>query len=515
MCADFVAPQFQNPDFLGSYIRGQQSGMQAAAFPGQMQLQGQQVQSGQLNLDMLRQMMQLRSQAYQDYRQTMGGFSQPSGTQSTQTGNQPGAPTAGIENGPQASVSGDSQPAAESPNPLAPYLDPRRIAGNAALGSFNAFLNGKDPNEPISAGLKLEGEARDYQLKSAQIRSQLQGSPLSVLQAFSSNPNAGAALTKNPQMFSQWTQIAQKYGLDPQDLSNINVQMGATMAANEARRALQLPPLPMPVGYRDVNGPYGEHGQVQIGGETPGKETEVTAQKPPSYSPEVGYNPKTGQKSVSLLQTSPGGLQSGFGGPSAGGPQAGGGVGSVRPPTDIGYTAPGAPETKAAMFASEMRAGLNTLNKMETNGFTLSPKTRTLLINAATSEDEGVMRQFLSQEALTHMSKDEQTYISALMPMLQAAGHDQSGARLTTSQVRQNIESLLPIDVKNREALDQVRQNRQGFYVGLLGQAGSAIQLPQYKGTLGSDLQNAQEPAATKTIGNATYVKRNGKWYHK
>ena len=93
------------------------------------------------------------------------------------------------------------------------------------------------------------------------------------------------------------------------------------------------------------------------------------------------------------------------------------------------------------------------------------------------------------------MTPQEQTYVAALMPMLQAAGHDQSGARLTTCQVRQNVESLLPIDVNNREALDQVRQNRQGFYTGLLTQAGAAAQLPQYKNTLGSDLKNAQQPS--------------------
>jgi hypothetical protein len=150
------------------------------------------------------------------------------------------------------------------------------------------------------------------------------------------------------------------------------------------------------------------------------------------------------------------------------------------------------------MFGSEMRSGMNTLNKLETQGINLSPAARTAFLSAATSEDTGSLHLLLSQEALAHgITPKDQTYMAALMPMLQAAGHDQSGARLSTSQVRQNIESMLPIDVKNKESMDQIRQNRQGFYVGLLGQAGSSIQLPQYKNTLGADLKQAQGAAQT------------------
>ena len=185
---------------------------------------------------------------------------------------------------------------------------------------------------------------------------------------------------------------------------------------------------------------------------------------------------------------------------TAGGGTPAGGV-------NLGMKAPTDPELKAAMFGSEMRSGMNTLTKMESQGFSLSPGTRTLLINAATSEDEGALKQFGSQLMLKHMSPQEQTYVAALMPMLQAAGHDQSGARLTTSQVRQNIESLLPVDVKNKDAMQQVNANRQGFYVGLLGQAGAAAQLPQYKNSLGSDLTKAQTQAQSAPPAALQYLK--------
>ena len=48
--ADFYPAQFQNPDFLGQYLRGQQGAQQAQAFPGAMQLQGQAIQGGDIDL---------------------------------------------------------------------------------------------------------------------------------------------------------------------------------------------------------------------------------------------------------------------------------------------------------------------------------------------------------------------------------------------------------------------------------------------------------------------------------
>ena len=72
---------------------------------------------------------------------------------------------------------------------------------------------------------------------------------------------------------------------------------------------------------------------------------------------------------------------------------------------------------------------MNMLNWMEGSGFNLSPKARAMIMSAATSEDSGALSQLLNQEAMVHgMTPQEQTYTAALMPVLQAAGHDQSGA---------------------------------------------------------------------------------------
>jgi hypothetical protein len=147
---------------------------------------------------------------------------------------------------------------------------------------------------------------------------------------------------------------------------------------------------------------------------------------------------------------------------------------------------------------------------MEAGGYLLSPAARTVAINMATEENPGIIKQFVSQQiAAKGLSAKDQTYLTAMMPLLQAAGHDQSGARLSTSQIRQNIESMLPLGT-SKEQLEQVHQNRQGFYIGALTQAGSAAQLPQYKGTLGADLAQAQGTHGQSALGSGQSINING-----
>jgi hypothetical protein len=252
----------------------------------------------------------------------------------------------------------------------------------------------------------------------------------------------------------------------------------------------------MPAQMINESGPYGERDQTDP---LTGKKTVLAARDIPTATQEKVYDPQTGTTTLRGIKT--GGLTAGgapvAGGPAvlgaAGGPGGSGGGGSDR---NLGYPAPTAPEAKAAMFGSEMRSGLKTMQQLESQGFTLSPAQRTAVIHAATSEDPSALSQLLSQEGLVHaMGPQGQTYMAALMPMLQAAGHDQSGARLSTAQIRQNLESLLPIDVNNKASLAQVNANRAGFYAGILTQAGSAVRLPQYANTLASDLKGIQQGA--------------------
>ena len=196
------------------------------------------------------------------------------------------------------------------------------------------------------------------------------------------------------------------------------------------------------------------------------------------------------------------------GGVTAMGPRPSGPIGlayDTKPPdTDM---------RKAAELANYMRSGLNGLRQLENQGYELSRKARALIINASTSEDSKFFPQLVSQwSAKNLLTKNDQTYMAALMPVLQAAGHSLAGARLTLGQVRQNFESLVPVDNKNQQSMAQINQNRQNYYQGLLGEAGNALRLPQYSAAL-NDFQKLGP--VTKVIGGKTYYKIGGKVYAK
>lgn len=492
--ADFVAPQFQYPDMMQSLLRGQTAAIQSKMAPGAYAEQQQGLQAGALNLAQLRQMMSMNQQAFQGYQQTMAGLNgQPNGTQPTQTGNAPGGSDGGTQNGPQGAVAAPQSPQ----DPLAALLDPRRITANAAYGSLRNFMSGKDPNQPLADAVKLQAEARDSAIKTAQIQANIPSpnNPMPMLKSFAGmDPqSAGQALLNNPQIMAQWPKMAQQYGVDPFDKTKIPYV--AALEYNQRGGPLGLS-VDVPQQLKNVNLGQGE--VAQIDQKTGKKVGDLVDRQTPTFSMVDKWNPDTGKTEQVPVQSGgygmqgvgPGGNTVAVGGATSKYPAAAASIGF-----DKGFKAPTDPELKAAMFGSEMRSGLQTLTKMESGGFNLTPAERTAFINAATSEDPGAIHQFFSQEYLSKMSPKAQTYMAALMPMLQAAGHDQSGARLTTSQVRQNIESLLPIDVKNPEAMAQINKNRQGFYMGLLGQAGSSTQLPQYKSTLGADLKQAQSGA--------------------
>lgn len=488
--AEFVAPQFQNPDFLGSYIRGQQSGQSAASFPGAMELQNQQVQSGQLGLQQLQ--MALKSQqTLQDFAmQNLNGQSSQGGASAG--GNSSG----GIQNGPQGSVS--SQPARTNGDGYSPSdyngMIPSAAGSQLSPGTMNAIglLGGNKMLEGIQANQKLQQENRAAQMQVAQMKA---AGPLNVMDSVADSPNPSRMVMNNPSILAQWPQIAQHMGFDPvKDFDDQHIRLAALYGGNQIRTQVGIAPRELPTPL--VNTPIGTAGEVaQVNALTGKKEGDLVEAQHPTFTLKSVWDPSTGKMKDVPVQTGGYGM-SGVGptgnvvtnGPAGKFPASAAALGF-----DAGFEAPKDPQLKAAMFGSEMRSGLGTLDKLEGQGLNLSPATRTAFISAATSEDTGALHLLFGQEALVHgITPKEQTYMAALMPMLQAAGHDQSGARLTTSQVRQNLESLVPIDVHNKDALQQVQANRKGFYQGLLTQAGSATQLPQYRTTLGADLKQAQ-----------------------
>ena len=490
--ADFYAPQFNPPpNLLASYLQGQMA-------PLQMQQAQQQVQQGGLQIDQLRLALQ-NQRMYQQYAQGLIGTpgSQANGAQSA------AGPTGGVQNGPQSGVS-------QTPNSGASMSGSYDGSGGGyAPGGYTpstlqalAILRGDDP-------LKTAQGIQDYQVQQRKLQAQ---GPLSLLDSVSGSPHADVVIKNNPSLQQMWVKGAPQLGLNPfTDLTPANARSVATFMYNNVAGGAGLPPKPMPVQLQNVDLGQGETGQINpITGK---KEGDLTERRPPTYTLVDKYDPATNSTIKVPVQT--GGVGMGGVNPSSG-VTTGGAVPGSAPGFNMGQKAPDDANLKAAMFATEMRSGMNTLNRMEGSGFNLSPKARAMIMSAATSEDSGALSQLLNQEAMVHgMTPQEQTYTAALMPVLQAAGHDQSGARLTTSQIRQNVESLLPVDVGNKEALAQIHQNRQGFYNGLLTQAGSAAQLPQFKGTIGADLAQAQESGKQelKVIGGKTYFRQGGKWY--
>ena len=232
--ADFYAPQFQYPDMLRSAALGQQMGLQKALAPGELQGQQQQLQTGQLNLDMLKQMMGFRQSAMQNYI----GATQPGPDGPMQTGQQPGAPTGGIQNGPQGAVS-------QSSDPLAPFLDPRRVNAGVAMGQLNALMNGKDPNEAVAKAQELQKNAMENDIQRRKIQAQ---GPMDLAESVASDPNADQIIKNNPSLQQQWIALAPRLGLDPfKDLTAANARRVATFGYNQLGAGIPgFTPKPMP-----------------------------------------------------------------------------------------------------------------------------------------------------------------------------------------------------------------------------------------------------------------------------
>lgn len=471
-----AAQQIQQPDIYGSYLRGQMA-------PYQVQGAQQQVEQGGLQLAQLRLALQ-NQQTYRDVAlnalEQQGALGAPTGGQNAATS------TGGIQNGPQSAVS--SQPYNGSVSGMSPstlmaleYLKP----------------GGGDP-------LKTAQGVQEYQIKQRQL--QVQG-PMALADTVSTSPNADVLIRNNPGLQQQWLEIAPKLGLDPfRDLTPANARKAAIFGYNQLAGSAGLPPKAMPTELANVNLGQGE--VAQINKLTGKKEGDLIERQTPTFTLKDIYDPNTQRTRAVAIQT--GGYGMAGTNPSApGGASAGQGV-------DLGVKEPSQENLKNAEMAVYMRSGLRGVQQLESQGYELSPRARALIIDAATNEGEGLTRQYLSQVAVKNgLSQKDQTYMASLMPMLQAAGHSMAGAKLTLGQVRQNFESLIPVDITNKAAMAKVNESRNNYYTGLLSQSGPAVELPQYQNTLKADLTTAQQQATgvSKTIGGKTYVKRNGKWY--
>lgn len=490
--ADFVVPQSgmnAPPDVLAAYLRGQMA-------PGNLMQQQQQIaggnqslQAGALNLQQLQQAMkfnQFKNNVLMNaIPQGLGGSAPNGGTQDASSQS---APTGGIQNGPQGSVSAPSVP---GQSPLQANGDQSPwTAGGPNIPTIS-------PGSRMAIGLlapemaKGMDEAQAASLKNAQIQSSQPGTPLSVLRALASDPNSDQMLMNNPQLLAHWPAVARQFGADPTQINPINVRRVATLAANQQLNALQLPPLPMPEHYGPVTaGSYGQQTQTE---DSSGKVSEVAPRVVPTFSMEKSYDPTTGHNVGNLVRTggldvngNPIGATTGPGAPRGQQP----GPSGAQPASngiDLGLTAPTGDNIKQAAFAASMKDGLDVMRNLENKGVALSPTQRASLIDVATNEDPGAVHAWLSQESLKHaLTPQQQSYIAGMFPVIQAVSHDQAGARVTTSQLRMNLESIIPIDAANKDAMQTINNTRNNFQKAMNVGAGSAAVTPEFNQSVGA-----------------------------
>ena len=495
---DYALPQLQNPDIIGAMLRGQQGAFQQANGIQDLQL-GQQkgilnqqaIQQGQIE----QQMAPLKLQQLQLMlrRQQMGLDAADRFLGGAQS-----APslTGGVQSGPQASVSGPRPMPGAIPaiqpgqSPLDAIADPGRSSGFdiSGLTNYSVAMNLADNKDPL-APIKEQGEIQAQQVSAQQqaMKLRYQQNVQPITSSIMNSPDADKLVAKNPSAFQAFQQWCAERGLDPEKPSNLtvaNAQQAAWEYDNKMRSASGL----------DANAPLERYNNVGLGNGEIGQINTVTGKKNgdlidrqnPTYTLTDVYDPAT-----NTTRKVP--IQSGGFGMTGVNPSAVGG-GTPKGGVDIGVKPPSDAELKSAEFAGYMKSGINGIQALEQKGYVLSPKARSIIIDAATAEGDGLTKQYLKQVAMkAGLSPRDQEYMSALMPVLQAAGHSMAGARMTESQMKTNFESLIPVDVKNADAMSQIQQNRNQYYKGLLTQSGSAVQMPQYS-ELAADLKQMQQP---------------------
>lgn len=524
----------KNSPLRGNWAMGAQQGLQNYQ---QQRAANQQYQMGKLQIGQLQAELPLYQQAGEILHRlnndpgtpgllaSVGASQPPQMPQGAPPQPQPGMPSqpSGAPGAPPLPpmTSGAAQP---TPPPAAPPA-PNRYRPPAPLPTV-----GGDPMRDVQTGTvfsmfpQFKGISdalinRPKNLQAAQEtlvkqRQQEIAEPLSTLDTVAGAANADDIVKNDPELMARWQEVAPRLGLNPQSsLTPDNARAFARFAYNEMASSGQMPAKPMPEIYDTYPG---ANGQVLQRERSSGKITEPVPQKLPTFTMEKRWNPQTGRDEGVMVQTSPGGSAAPAGilggnqprtpstaprlaapgGPATGAPQTAPAAGTPRgglgqqatAPVDLGFEKPSDDNLKAANFANYARSNIAVLKQMEEAGYRMSPATRAAVINAAVSEDGSALGQLFSQEYLAHrLGPEDTTYMAALMPVLQAAGHSMSGARLTQSQMRTNFESLIPVTLKDPNYISTVAENRQHLYNGLLAQSGSAAQMPEFRSTLGAD----------------------------
>ena len=262
---DFYAPQFQQPDIIGSYLRGQQGALQTQNMQQQGVLNQQAIQQGQfaqqeqpLKLEQLKiamQAQQMRQVAAQQFLDSQGGSQGGAQATPSSTG---GSGIQSAQTAPQAAS--QAMPGAPQmqpgQSPLDSLADPARVAVMARYGQFNAILSGGDALKPVSDAQGIQAAA----MKDRAERTKLALQPsVDELQSLITSPTPERLIMANPTYMEGWKRYAPKLGLDPADPRSMtpdNVRAAATLAHNDlaAQSMGTIAPQAMPAPWVRGNG---------------------------------------------------------------------------------------------------------------------------------------------------------------------------------------------------------------------------------------------------------------------
>lgn len=479
-----AAQHLQYPDILASYVRGQQAPLVTQG------LQQENTQRG-LQIDQLRQTLlgrQLMAQAWM-----------PQGASAQ------GGATGGIQNGPQGAVGAETSPQMAAPPQGSTYAgsQPTISAGTqAAVGILSPDMAKLIQGTALTGGNVPESieNVQKFQRQQGQLQWSMDNTQYG--EAFgrhmATSPDAPKALQANWKSLGPiWLQTAFATGMDARDMSPHNVNKLAAMIYNQKAIPLGMTPIAAPAHWQQQNVGFGGTQQVE----------EDTGERKPGLAREMPVkvgerqDPDTGQ-TVAVYKNWVGG--------AGGAPSGAAGTGNAAGTTDVpvGQPAPSPDQTRAAGLAMSMRTGLDNLRQLEQKGFAFTPADRAAVVGVISEQGGplgiitgGALSSLPLQELLAHkLSPDGQTYLASLMPVLQGIGHHLGGQRLNDVQIKALLESIAPINTKNQAAMQQINANRNGYYSGLLLEAGPARESPVFGGALKADYAKF---AAPKTVTQA------------
>lgn len=473
--ADFYAPQFHNPDILRSMALGQQIGQQASMGPGD--LQGQ-----QLSLEQMRQTMQKQGMLL-DTANQIGNLGAP---QQQAPAGQQGAPP----------MSGD---------PLGDVMNDKR---NALYQKMD-MLAGREP-------FATQKAAETNRLE--QLGLQLQG-PINLAQRLQADPQANIVVAKNPQLKQMWNQWAAARGMNPDDPMNLTLS-NAQMAARDYEGTLQAQlGKPATGGFTGTLKP-GEaayQGGQQVAGDPNG----MTADQRATLDISRGHLDIDREK-LKLQQANQGAFTPEMGELAAALAERGVSLPSgFRAKQQQATLYSGLLSRHPGMSVDDL-ADLVKSGKISLAGDMKEQTTAGGIVGKVKyAENELTQSIPLALDSSSKVPRGSFIPFSRLMQMADTSISDPAlvDLKIKTQSVLNAYDMLAArsgTDVGKREASHRLLESAQSpeAYQTALKAMAQEAQVAHKAGDLSMGRTPSGAAPITKTIGGATYVQRDGKWYH-